>query len=199
MNHGPSESNCLTRIYFKFRSRQLGSTSTPKLRERAVRRKLLPRVRHDGFAVDRNFICARLRLKELRIEPDYVAHNATEFQRTVFHGDLNYYGAAEPYFYLSGAWRGAKITQPSFYIAGTADGLRGSIHPWKNSCWPSRSPGSLEIDDVGHWVQHEASAEVNDQLVKLLRTANRSDLRPSHRCWADSGLAGNYCGPEVLV
>jgi pimeloyl-ACP methyl ester carboxylesterase len=32
--------------------------------------------------------------------------------------------------------------------------------------------GSLELDNVGHWIQHEASAEVSDQLVKFLRTAN---------------------------
>jgi pimeloyl-ACP methyl ester carboxylesterase len=32
--------------------------------------------------------------------------------------------------------------------------------------------GNLEIDNVGHWVQHEASAEVSDQLVKFLRTVN---------------------------
>ena len=32
--------------------------------------------------------------------------------------------------------------------------------------------GGLELDNVGHWVQHEASAEVSDQLVKFLRTVN---------------------------
>jgi len=32
--------------------------------------------------------------------------------------------------------------------------------------------GALEIDNVGHWVQHEAAAEVNDQIVKFLRTVN---------------------------
>jgi pimeloyl-ACP methyl ester carboxylesterase len=32
--------------------------------------------------------------------------------------------------------------------------------------------GTLEIDNVGHWVQHEASAEVCDQLVSFLRTIN---------------------------
>jgi pimeloyl-ACP methyl ester carboxylesterase len=41
-----------------------------------------------------------------------------------------------------------------------------SIHPSKNS-----APAfPLEIDNVGHWVQHEASAEVSDQLLKFLRT-----------------------------
>ena len=75
-------------------------------------------------------------------EPDYVAHNAAEFQRTGFHGALNYYRAAEPYFYLSAAWKGAKITQPSFYISGKADGL-GALYPpfEKAPRRPSRSRG----------------------------------------------------------
>jgi pimeloyl-ACP methyl ester carboxylesterase len=32
--------------------------------------------------------------------------------------------------------------------------------------------GTLEIDNVGHWVQHEASAQVSDQIVKFVRTVN---------------------------
>jgi hypothetical protein len=32
--------------------------------------------------------------------------------------------------------------------------------------------GNLEINDVGHRVQHEASAEIRDQIVKFLRTVN---------------------------
>jgi pimeloyl-ACP methyl ester carboxylesterase len=106
-------------------------------------------------------------------EPDYVAHNVTEFERTGFHGALNYYRAAEPYFYLSGAWKGAKITQPSFYIAGTADGLAALYPPLeKLRVGLPGLVGYLELDNVGHWVQHEASAEVSDQLVKFLRTIN---------------------------
>jgi pimeloyl-ACP methyl ester carboxylesterase len=107
------------------------------------------------------------------VEPDYVAHNIAEFQRTGFHGGLNYYRAAEAYFYLSGAWKGAKIAQPSFFIAGKADGL-GVLYPPVEKLRTSLPGlvGNLEIDDVGHWVQHEASAEVSDQLVKFLRTVN---------------------------
>jgi len=29
--------------------------------------------------------------------------------------------------------------------------------------------GGLELDNVGHWVQHEASDVVNELLVKFLR------------------------------
>jgi pimeloyl-ACP methyl ester carboxylesterase len=55
---------------------------------------------------------------------------------------------------MSAAWKGAKITQPSFFIAGKVDGLEQLYPP------------------AGHWVQHEASAEVSDQLVNFLRTVN---------------------------
>jgi pimeloyl-ACP methyl ester carboxylesterase len=103
-------------------------------------------------------------------EPDYVAHNVAEFQRTGFHGALNYYRAAEPYFYLSGAFKGAKIYQPSFYVAGKSDGLQVLYPPVEKlrENLPGFA-GHLELDNVGHWVQHEASAEVGEQLVKFLR------------------------------
>ena len=106
-------------------------------------------------------------------ESDYVAHNVAEFKRTGFQGALNYYRAAEPYFYLSGAWKGATITQPSFYIAGKADGLGELYPPFEKlrAALPGLV-GNLEIDNVGHWVQHEASAEVSNEIVKFLRTVS---------------------------
>jgi pimeloyl-ACP methyl ester carboxylesterase len=107
-------------------------------------------------------------------EPDYVAHKIAEFQRTGFHGGLNYYRAAEPYFYLSAPWKGAKVTQPSFFIWGKADGMR-ELYPLSLEQMHAGIPGlvgGLELDNVGHWVQHEASAEVSDQLVKFLRSVN---------------------------
>ena len=104
-------------------------------------------------------------------EPDYVAHNVDAFVRTGFHGGLNYYRAAEPYFYLSAAFKGAKISQPSFFIMGKADGLK-LLYPLTEDQLRLNLPGligSLELDNVGHWIQHEASAEVSDQLVRFLR------------------------------
>jgi pimeloyl-ACP methyl ester carboxylesterase len=106
--------------------------------------------------------------------PDYVAHNIAEFQRTGFHSALNYYRAAEPYFYLSAAFKGAKITQPSFFIWGKADGLR-ELYPLTIDQMRAGLPGlvgGLELDGIGHWVQHEASAELCNQLVKFLFTVN---------------------------
>jgi pimeloyl-ACP methyl ester carboxylesterase len=103
-------------------------------------------------------------------DPDYVACNVAEFQRTGFHGALNYYRAAEPYFDLSAAFVGANITQPSFFIWGKADGLK-ELYPLTIDQMRGGLPGllgGLELDDVGHWVQHEASAEVTAQLVRFL-------------------------------
>jgi pimeloyl-ACP methyl ester carboxylesterase len=105
-------------------------------------------------------------------ERDYVAHTISEFKRTGFHGGLNYYRAAEPYFYLSGALKGAKITQPSFYITGKSDGMK-ELYPMTEDKLRAGLPGLrgvLEIDNVGHWVQHEASAQVSEQIVTFLRS-----------------------------
>jgi pimeloyl-ACP methyl ester carboxylesterase len=110
----------------------------------------------------------------LWVERDYIDHNIGEFRRTGFHGGLNYYRAAEPYFYLSAAWKGAKITQPSFYIGGKADGLK-ELYSLTVDQMRESLPGlvgSLELDQVGHWVQHEASAEVSDHLLKFLGTVD---------------------------
>ena len=103
---------------------------------------------------------------------DYVRHTIAEFQRTGFHGGLNYYRAAEPYFYLSAVFKGAKLAQPSFFIWGKADGLR-ELYQLTLDAMRTGLPGlvgGLELDGVGHWVQHEAANLVSDVLVTFLRT-----------------------------
>jgi pimeloyl-ACP methyl ester carboxylesterase len=108
------------------------------------------------------------------VKPDYVEHNVAEFQRTGFHGGLNYYRAAETYFDLSAAFKGAKITQPSFFIWGKADGLK-ELYPLTQDQMRAGLPGLAgwhELDGVGHWVQHEAAELVSEQLVNFLRTVD---------------------------
>ena len=63
------------------------------------------------------------------IEPDYLAHNIAEFQRTGFHGALNYYRAVQPFFDLSGAYIGAKIPQPSYFMWGKVGRLVSDLSP----------------------------------------------------------------------
>ena len=44
-----------------------------------------------------------------------------DFQRRGFHGPLNYYRAIQPFADMSGAFRGARVAQPSFFLTGAAD------------------------------------------------------------------------------
>jgi pimeloyl-ACP methyl ester carboxylesterase len=55
-------------------------------------------------------------------------------------------------------------------MMGTADGLK-QLYPLSEDQLRVGLPGlvaNVEVDHVGHWIQHEASAEVSDQLVKFL-------------------------------
>jgi len=104
--------------------------------------------------------------------PDYVAHNIAEFQRTGFTGGLNYYRAAETWFHLSAPWKGAKMKQPAFFIWGNSDGQK-EFYPYTIDQIAAGIPNlieGVELDDVGHWVQHEASQTVNAKLVCFLST-----------------------------
>ena len=83
-------------------------------------------------------------------EPDYVSHNVAEFQRTGFHGALNYYRAAEPYFHLSAAFKGAKIAQPSFFIWGKADGLK-ELYPLTMDQMRAGLPGLVGGSNSTMW------------------------------------------------
>jgi pimeloyl-ACP methyl ester carboxylesterase len=114
------------------------------------------------------------------IEPHYLAHTIAEYQRTGFHGALNYYRAVQPFFDLSSAFTGAKIAQPSFFIWGKADGLF-PIYKLTEASMRERAPGLegyVGLDGVGHWVQHEAAAQVSDHLVTFSRAVSPvSDTR----------------------
>jgi pimeloyl-ACP methyl ester carboxylesterase len=106
------------------------------------------------------------------IDRDYLAHNIAEFQRIGFHGALNYYRAVQPFFELSGAYVGAKIPQPSYFIWGKSDGLFPIYH-LTEAVMRDHLPGLkgyVGLEGVGHWIQHEAEAEVNRRLVAFART-----------------------------
>ena len=108
------------------------------------------------------------------VDPEYVSFNVAEFQRTGFHGGLNYYRAFEPYFHLSSAFRGAKVTQPSFYLSGRFDGLN-ELYPLTEEQIRAGLPGlvgRVELDGVGHWIQHEASGALNRYLLDFIRTVS---------------------------
>jgi pimeloyl-ACP methyl ester carboxylesterase len=108
------------------------------------------------------------------IEGDYLAHNIAEFQRTGFHGALNYYRAVQPFFDLSAAYTGAKIAVPTYFMWGEADGLFPIYH-LTEAALRERLPGLqgyVGLDGVGHWVQHEAVVQVNQNLITFARSVS---------------------------
>ena len=108
-------------------------------------------------------------------DPDYVAHNIAAFAKTGFRGGLNYYRAAQETFELMPAFRNATIRQPSLYIWGAEDELCRLFHPTPPtlSHLKGAQPGLLDVirlENVGHWIQHEAAERLNAELIKFLRT-----------------------------
>lgn len=106
-------------------------------------------------------------------DADYVRHNIDAFQRTGFRGGMNYYRAFPKTFELMVAYKNAIIQQPSLYIWGAADGLSGMFHPETPSLASLRESqpnlvDQVRLENVGHWIQHEAPDRVNDALIAFL-------------------------------
>jgi pimeloyl-ACP methyl ester carboxylesterase len=106
-------------------------------------------------------------------DPDYVRHTIDAFRHTGFRGGLNYYSAFPMTFELMAAYKDAVIRQPSLYIWGADDGLSRMLHPETPSLEELRKAqpnlvDQLRLENVGHWVQHEAADDVNSALVAFL-------------------------------
>lgn len=105
------------------------------------------------------------------ISDDDLAAAIADFQRTGFHGPLNYYRAIDPYFEMAGAFAGAAIRQPSFFLIGKADGLVKLRPVTEENLRPSLPDlrGFMELDGIGHWPQLEATETVNHALLDFLK------------------------------
>lgn len=99
-----------------------------------------------------------------------VAYTVAEFQRTGFHGGLNYYRSIQAGFDLSAPFKGAIIRQPSFFIVGEADGLN-KVRPSTEQGLRASLPGLrgfVSLPDIGHWPQREAPHAFNEALLGFL-------------------------------
>jgi pimeloyl-ACP methyl ester carboxylesterase len=107
-------------------------------------------------------------------DSEYIAHTIRAFDRTGFDTGLNYYRVLQVTFDLTAAFKNATILQPSLYLWGGADGLCRFFHPESPSAadlrptWPGLSD-VVELDDVGHWPQHEAPQRVNAEILVFLQ------------------------------
>ncbi len=106
------------------------------------------------------------------IDPAYIADAVATFTRTGFHGALNYYRALDIFTRHSSAFAGAKIRQPSMFLAGTLDGLN-LVAPPNQEAMRGNLPGLRSftmVDGVGHWPQLEAPEATNAALLAFLRS-----------------------------
>lgn len=99
-----------------------------------------------------------------------VAAAIADFERTGFHGPLNYYRAIEPFFAMAGAFAGATIRQPSYFMIGTADGMTKLRTITEEALRPDLPGlrGFVTLNGVGHWPQLEAADAVNGALLGFL-------------------------------
>ena len=98
---------------------------------------------------------------------------AGEFARTGFTGGLNWYRNMDRDRELLAFLAGAKIAQPSAFVAGEEDLViamyRGDFDSLEQTM-PGLTAKTL-IPGAGHWVQQEKPAEVNRHLRRFLATA----------------------------
>jgi len=93
------------------------------------------------------------------------------FERTGFRGGVNWYRNIDRNWELTPFLSGAKILQPSLFIAGELDGVitmsRGSFDNLEKSM-PNLEQKIL-IPGAGHWIQQERPQEVNDLIIRFLK------------------------------
>ena len=96
---------------------------------------------------------------------------AGEFRKAGFRGGINRYRNMDRDWHALPQLAGARITQPSCFIAGQKDGViamnPASIDVMKANCDDMRSV--VLIPGCGHWTQQERPAETNDALIAFLK------------------------------
>jgi pimeloyl-ACP methyl ester carboxylesterase len=93
------------------------------------------------------------------------------FKRTGFRGGVNWYRNLDRNWELTPFLSGARIHQPSLFIAGEMDGViafsRGAFDRL-DKFMPNLKQKVL-IPGAGHWIQQERPQEVNDLLIRFLK------------------------------
>src|SRR5262249_1127757 len=93
-----------------------------------------------------------------------------QFRASGFRGPINWYRNLDRNWAITPFLQGAKIWQPTIYIAGAADGVPQMLAD-DVAAMESRVPnlrGKYILDGIGHWTQQEAPAKVNMLLLDFL-------------------------------
>ena len=93
-----------------------------------------------------------------------------EFERTGFRGGLNWYRNMDRWWELTPFLSGAKLCQPSLFVAGEQDAVitmyREAFDAMEETV-PNLTKKIL-LPGAGHWIQQERPAEVNKLLIEFL-------------------------------
>lgn len=95
----------------------------------------------------------------------------SEFKRTGFTGGLNYYRNMDRNWALTPFLDGAKILQPTLFIAGEKDPVI-EFHGQEFEALERNVPNlkkKVLLPRVGHWTQQESPGEVKRLLIEFLR------------------------------
>ena len=107
------------------------------------------------------------------LAPEDFAFYIAAFQKSGFRGGLNWYRNIDRNWALMAPFGDAKIRQPALFIAGERDptlrigGRRDRLAAMDEAVPGLR--GKILIPGAGHWVQQEAAARVNSELIAFLR------------------------------
>jgi epoxide hydrolase A/B len=102
-------------------------------------------------------------------EPD-LDYFTGEFRRTGFRGGLNWYRNLDRNWRETPDLAGAKVEQPSLFVAGERDGVLAMIPPEAMRDLVPNLRQLLLLPGCGQWTQQERPAEVNTALIEFLKS-----------------------------
>jgi pimeloyl-ACP methyl ester carboxylesterase len=94
-----------------------------------------------------------------------------EFKRTGFRGGLNWYRNIDTNWKLMPILSGAKIGQPSLFVAGEFDAVI-TMYRQAFDNLEETMPGlrkKVLLSGAGHWIQQERPTEVNELVIQFLK------------------------------
>lgn len=104
------------------------------------------------------------------ISPEELDYVVGEFDSAGWNGGLNWYRVMDVNWHATPQLAGAKLTQPTQFIAGTADSvitMSGGIDTIKKAlgafCLAGEPP--VFVEGAGHWIQQEEPEAVNETLL----------------------------------
>ncbi len=94
-----------------------------------------------------------------------------QFEQSGFRGGLNWYRNIDFNWLHTGFLRGARISQPTLFVAGERDGVlkfMGGAYDRLEETVP-RLTKKVLVPGKGHWIQQEAPQEVNRLILEFLK------------------------------